>query len=195
MEHGDTVGGQDSGDLIPDPHHAAGGVGGAVVACGGVALPLGQGIGLAAVGVDNEHLRAVEIGRGERAVFKLRGVQCLGRGILDIHAPYGGVAFGIGDLYRLGWHAVIAELQLLQLHLGRRGEGGGGILKDGAALVILRGREGDCGGEIGRLAEGEHGSGGERRRQLRRQLLQNDAPQRFTAAEFRAAGGGHCPQC
>jgi len=59
VEDGNAALRQGGGDLVAYPHHVAGIVVGAEAAGGGVFLPGGHGVGLAAVAVDDEHLRAV----------------------------------------------------------------------------------------------------------------------------------------
>ena len=209
MQHGNAVVRQHRRNLVPHPHHVFGGVAGAAGAGGDVALPLRHGVGLAAVGVQDQHLGRVAGQLGGKAFRRQRGgIQRFVGAVLDAHAPHHRVARGVGDLHRLGGHAVILKgqrrpgrcrerrlwvyggrvrlLRLIRFRFLRR--------------VLLSRRE------VGHVAAGRQQQGGLSQHQRRgggQPVRRQPAAQRPTqqpfcgAAAIRGAvvcGGGHCHQ-
>ena len=85
MNHLKAVGPEDGGDLLSHPDHVMGAVGGAVGVALLISIPVGHGVGLAAVGVDNENLRSLSQGHIHRPFPEERGVQLLPGAVVDIH--------------------------------------------------------------------------------------------------------------
>ena len=116
-------------DLVAHAHHVAGHIQRAVVVGGDILLPGGHGVGLAAVGVDDEHLRPVLRHLCREIQRQLGRIQRRSRGVVDEYVPQHHVARRVGGAQRAGGHAVVRG--------GDAGPLGVRMGQDGA-LVLLR---------------------------------------------------------
>ena len=113
--------------LLPHPDHVEAAVRGPAVAAGDVLLARRHGVGLAAVGVDDEDLGALLLrkGGGEGSVED-GGVKFPVGAVVDVHVPCNHVALRRGGHQGPGGDAVVGEEEG-RLRLGR-------VLLDGAGL-------------------------------------------------------------
>ena len=107
MKDGDAVGGQDGSDLITHADHIHRVIRRAAGAGGGILLSFGHGVGLAAVGVDDQNLRRVVGECGGEAAVEPGGVQRLGGVVFDKYVTYLHKAGGGGGGDSLGRGAVV----------------------------------------------------------------------------------------
>ena len=84
VDHPKAVGPEHGGHLLPHPHHVVGAVGGAVGVAGLIGVPVRLGVGLAAVGVDDEDLGPLPQIYVHPPLGQHRLVQVIARPVVEI---------------------------------------------------------------------------------------------------------------